>query len=80
MFENFAKFLSNHRNKERVVAILAISVGIFLLNQVGLYGEESWTKGSEPKEKEPKEKEPKEKEPKEKEPKEKETKEKEKQK
>jgi hypothetical protein len=57
MFENFAKFLSNHRNKERVVAILAISVGIFLLNQVGLYGEESWTKGSEPKEKETEEKE-----------------------
>jgi hypothetical protein len=57
MFENFAKFLSNHRNKERVVAILAVGIGIVLLNQVGLYGEESWTKGSEPKEKEPKEKE-----------------------
>jgi hypothetical protein len=55
MFDNFARFFSNGRNKERVVAILAISVGIFLLNQAGLYGEEVWTKRSEPKEK-PKEK------------------------
>jgi hypothetical protein len=55
MFDNFARFLSNGRNKERVVAILAISIGIFLLNQAGLYGEEVWTKRSE---KETKEKEP----------------------
>jgi len=54
MFDNFARFFSNGRNKERVVAILAISIGIFLLNQAGLYGEEVWTKRSEPK-KEPKE-------------------------
>ena len=50
MFDNFARFFSNGRNKERVVAILAISIGIFLLNQAGLYGEEVWTKRSEPKE------------------------------
>ena len=55
MFDNFARFFSNGRNKERVVAILAISVGIFLLNQAGLYGEEVWTKRSEPREKETKE-------------------------
>jgi len=55
MFDNFARFFSNGRNKERVVAILAISIGIFLLNQAGLYGEEVWTKRSEPKEKETKE-------------------------
>lgn len=55
MFDNFARFFSNGRNKERVVAILAISIGIFLLNQAGLYGEEVWTKRSEPREKETKE-------------------------
>lgn len=60
MFDNFARFFSNGRNKERVVAILAISIGIFMLNQAGLYGEDVWTKRSEPKGKEPKEKEPKE--------------------
>jgi hypothetical protein len=52
MFDNFARFFSNGRNKERVVAILTISIGIFLLNQAGLYGEEVWTKRSEPREKE----------------------------
>ena len=64
MFENLARFFSNGRNKERVVAILAISIGILLLNQAGLYGEEVWTKRSEPREKEreTKEKETKEKE------------------
>ena len=62
MFDNFARFFSNGRNKERVVAILAISVGIFLLNQAGLYGEEVWTKRSEPREKETEERETKEKE------------------
>jgi len=56
MFDNFARFLSNGRNKERVVAILAISIGIFMLNQAGLYGEEVWTKRSEPKETKEKEK------------------------
>ena len=55
MFDNFARFFSNGRNKERVVAILAISIGIILLNQAGLYGEEVWTKRSEPREKETKE-------------------------
>ena len=57
MFDNFARFFSNGRNKERVVAILAISVGIFLLNQAGLYGEEVWTKRTEPREKETEERE-----------------------
>jgi hypothetical protein len=55
MFDNFARFFSNGRNKERVVAILTISIGILLLNQAGLYGEEVWTKRSEPREKETKE-------------------------
>ena len=57
MFDNFARFFSNGRNKERVVAILAISIGIFLLNQAGLYGEEVWTKRTEPREKETEERE-----------------------
>jgi hypothetical protein len=39
MFENFAKFFGNERNRERIIAVLSVGVGIFLLNKAGLYGE-----------------------------------------
>lgn len=40
MFENFGKFLSSERNKERVIAIVAVGIGIVVLNKMGLYGEQ----------------------------------------
>jgi hypothetical protein len=39
MFENFVRFFSSGRNKERVIAIAAVGIGIILLNKMGLYGE-----------------------------------------
>ncbi len=42
MFENFVRFFSSERNKERVVAIAAVSIGIILLNKAGLYGETNY--------------------------------------
>lgn len=39
MFENFVRFFSSGRNKERVIAIAAVGIGIILLNKAGLYGE-----------------------------------------
>lgn len=51
MFENFVRFFSSDRNKERVVAIAAVSIGIILLNQMGLYGETNFfEKGKKEKE------------------------------
>jgi hypothetical protein len=53
MFENFVRFFSSDRNKERVVAIAAVSIGIILLNKAGLYGETNFfEKGKKEKEKE----------------------------
>jgi hypothetical protein len=39
MFENFVRFFSSERNKERVIAIAVVGMGIILLNKAGLYGE-----------------------------------------